>query len=102
MLRKIGKLGMYQREVTGTGSNQGLTAQNGCRIAIKRDHIGTSSKDRRRIAARTKRTIENDFSWSKIQTGENLGEKNRNVTDRSAFGISQPCALIRHHSASPL
>ena len=69
-------------------SDKGLTGLDGGRIAIQGDHIGASTQNGRSIAARTEGAIENDLAGQRLERGKHLIEKNRNVANRSATGIS--------------
>ena len=78
-----------------------LPAGDGVRIAVEPDDIGAGGEDGRRIAARPEGAVENDRAGLGPERLDDLGEKNRNVTDRSAIGISKTSAKIRRHSDSP-
>ena len=70
-------------------------------ITVDGDDTRAGSQDRRRIAAGPERAVEDDGAGPRRERFDDLGEKNRNVTDRSAIGISRTSAKIRRHSDSP-
>ena len=81
--------------------NERLPAGNGVRIPIQRNHVSARGKDRRRIAAGTKGTIEDDLASLGFESPQDFREKNRNVAGRSATGVVE-AAGTRHHSVSPV
>ena len=81
--------------------DQRLAADNRIGIAVERNDVGARIQDRRGIPACAKSAVEDDLAGGRLKACENLGEKNRNVADRSAIGFRRTSALIRHHSVSP-
>ena len=70
------------------GSNHCLARCNRRRIAVERDHLGAGRKNGGAVAARTECTVEDELAGRGRQRRKHLIKKNRNVTNRSATGIS--------------
>lgn len=92
---------MDEREPTARSLYQPLPAGNGRRVAVEADDARALDKDRGRIAACPEGAVEDDLTGLGLERLDDLGEKNRNVTDRSAIGIRRTSAKIRRHSDSP-
>src|SRR5690606_18840084 len=72
------------------------------RVAVHRQDRRAGIEDRLRIAAGAERAVDDPLAGFRRQRSENFGEKNRNVTGRSANGV-EIVAVARHHSGrSPM
>jgi hypothetical protein len=88
MIGKMRELRMNKLETTAMGGDHRLASRNRRRIAVERNHLGAGSKDGRTVTARTECTVEDELAGRRRQCRKDFSEKNRNVTNRSATGIS--------------
>jgi hypothetical protein len=70
-------------------------------IAVKADDVGPGLEDGGGVAARPEGAVDNGLAGGRFQALSEPPEKNRNVADRSALGVSFTVAHVRHHSVSP-
>ncbi len=100
-LGEIGKLRMMKGQPPTAGRDECLAAGNGIRIPVERNDTGALGENGRRIAAGTECSIKDDLAGFRLERCQHFGKKNRNVANRSAFGIRITFARCRRHSVSP-
>jgi hypothetical protein len=79
---------------------EGLTASDGLRIAIERDHLGAACENGLCIAAGAERPVQIDSALLYAEGGDDLVKQDGNVVGRSASS-GLPLAAAHHHSRAP-
>ena len=74
---------------------------NRLRVTVERDDIRSAVQNGAAVTASAECSVENDLSAPRLQRGQDLAQKNRDVTHWSATGAIFNAARVLCHPVSP-